>query len=132
MRTKSIGPAFIVLILTLVTWFGWSPVTARQDGTSGATPAPAPQVEREVLGDALPDSAPGEIFEFARYTIPPGAVLPVHTHPGVQIVTRDRAGAYADGIRRGAPDAEQVADTFHVVVNLRDAVERFFSRRHAS
>jgi transposase len=53
-------------------------------------------------------------------------------HPGVEIVTRDRAGAYAEGIRRGAPAAEQVADSFHVLVNLRDALERFLSRKHAA
>lgn len=86
MRTKSIGPALAALIiLALAVVVGWSPVTARQDGTSGATPAPAPEVVRDVLGDTEPESAPGEVFELVRYTIPAGAVLPVHTHPGVQM-----------------------------------------------
>ncbi len=52
--------------------------------------------------------------------------------PGGEIVTRDRAGAYAEGIRQGAPAAEQVADRFHVLVNLRDALARFLSRKHAA
>lgn len=45
-------------------------------------------------------------------------------HPEVHTVTRDRASAYALGIKSGAPQAIQVADRYHLVVNLRDAVQR--------
>lgn len=52
-------------------------------------------------------------------------------HPGVQGVSRDRGGAYADGVRRGAPEAVQVADRFHLVKNAAEALEQVLIRQHA-
>jgi transposase len=51
-------------------------------------------------------------------------------HPSVEIVARDRASAYADGIRKGAPGAIQVADRFHLLCNCSDALKNVFDRKH--
>ncbi|MFB2839084.1 hypothetical protein [Floridanema evergladense] len=42
-------------------------------------------VTREVLASGYPSEAEGRILELVRYTIPPGANIPAHIHPGMQI-----------------------------------------------
>lgn len=48
----------------------------------------------------------------------------LRAHPGAAVICRGRAGSYAEGARRGAPNAIQLADRFQLLYNLTDAVDR--------
>jgi len=77
-------------------------------------------LERHRLVDILPDRSSET---FASW---------LGQHPGVEVVSRDRSGEYADAARKAAPDAIQVADRFHLIKNLGDVVLRVFGRRSES
>ena len=72
-------------------------------------------LERGRVVDVLPDrSAEGTARWLAR-------------HPGVEVISRDRCGLYAQGAHQGAPQARQVADRFHLLQNLRACIESHMS-----
>lgn len=75
-------------------------------------------LERHHLVDLLPDRT---AETFARW---------LRQHPGVQVISRDRGGSYAEGGRLGAPDAVQIADRFHIVKNLTECLDQVLLREH--
>ncbi|MCF8568616.1 ISL3 family transposase [Alicyclobacillus tolerans] len=72
-------------------------------------------LERHRLVDVLPDRTVTTVATWLK------------EHPSIRIVSRDRSSSYADAIRQGLPNATQVADRWHLLKNLGDAVERYFA-----
>ncbi len=68
--------------------------------------------------DLLPDRSAESLATWLR------------AHPNVEIVSRDRARVYIDGINLGAPTAIQVTDRWHLLRNLGDMFIRLLERHH--
>jgi transposase len=77
-------------------------------------------LERGRVIDLLPDRSAASLTAWLK------------GHPGIQVISRDRASAYSQAATAAAPSAVQVADRFHLLVNLREAVERALRPRTAA
>jgi transposase len=75
-------------------------------------------LERGKVIDILSDRAADTLVEWLK------------EHPGVEIVSRDRSQTYADAITEGAPEAIQVADRWHLLKNLSEAVFKILQQEY--
>jgi transposase len=73
-------------------------------------------LERRLVIDLLPDREAATLAAWLR------------AHPGVEVVSRDRSPTYAAAIYEGAPGALQVADRFHLLMSVREALEKAVKR----
>jgi transposase len=67
--------------------------------------------------DLLPDRAAESFSEWLQQ------------HPEIETISRDRCGLYAEGAALGAPQSQQVADRFHLILNLSATMERVLEER---
>jgi transposase len=75
-------------------------------------------LEASKVVDLLPDHEANTVVDWLQ------------AHPGTEIVSRDRASAYAEAARRAAPQAVQVADRWHLLQNLSDALRYALEPHH--
>jgi transposase len=75
-------------------------------------------LERHRVIDLLPDREAATLAAWLK------------AHPGVEVVSRDRSPSYASAISEGAPGAVQVADRFHLLMNVREALEKVMMRQN--
>jgi transposase len=73
-------------------------------------------LERNCPVDLLPDRSAESFEQWLK------------AHPGVEVISRDRASCYSKGGKDGAPKAVQVADRWHLLKNLGDATQRLLAK----
>jgi transposase len=81
-------------------------------------------------GTIIVDHETGDVIGLLPDRTPDTLATWLKENPSIEIVSRDRAEAYAQGIKRGAPQSLQVADRWHLLKNLSEAVFRALQAHH--
>ena len=81
-----------------------------------------------LYGTLIIDLDTGKPIELLRDRTATTLVAWLKQHPEIEVATRDRSTEYARGLSEGAPQAQQVLDRWHLVKNLREALEREVQR----
>ncbi|MDP4026581.1 ISL3 family transposase, partial [Methylobacterium sp. NEAU 140] len=113
LRIVRAGPAPAALPPRVIAIDEWAWRRGRRYGTIIV------DLERKVIADLLPDRDTDTVADWLRQ------------RPGVEIVARDRAEVYAEGVRQGAPGAVHVLDRWHLLRNLSEALQEAVTGQHS-
>ena len=76
-------------------------------------------LERNAIAELLRDRDASTVSDWLR------------RHPNVEIVARDRAEVYGEGVRQGVPGAAHALDRWHVLRNLSEALQEAVTAQHS-
>ena len=82
-----------------------------------------------VYGTILVDLEKRRVVDLLEDRLGDTLALWLAAHPSVEIIARDRSTEYARGASEGTPLAKQVADRWHLLLNLQQMLERWLQTR---
>jgi len=109
-----------------------------KQGSPNAKPVPAPRVigvddwavrKGHIYGTIIIDLERSEVIELLPGRDGTQLKTWLGEHPEIEVLSRDRWAAYAEAATEAAPQAKQVADRWHLLKNIREALERFLDRQ---
>ncbi|MGI8541369.1 MAG: ISL3 family transposase, partial [Rubrobacteraceae bacterium] len=74
-------------------------------------------LERRRVADSLPERSQESLVAWLEH------------HPEVETATRGRSNIYREALAKGAPEATQVADRWHLLHNLAQTLEEFLLQK---
>ncbi len=73
-------------------------------------------LERRKALDMIPSREAADVAEWLK------------KYPKVEVVSRDRSPIYANAVNQALPNAEQIADRFHIIKNIFEVLEKILHR----